>query len=76
MNDSSAAAQKASFPAAILAGGKSARMGRDKSFLPIRGVPVISLVDGVLQEYFSEVFVISNEAARFEPLGLRVVADV
>ena len=76
MNDSSAAAQKASFPAAILAGGKSTRMGRDKSFLPIRGVPVISLVAGVLQEYFSEVFVISNEAARFEPLGLRVVADV
>ena len=76
MSNSPASAPKAPFPAAILAGGKSSRMGRDKSFLPVLGVPIISLVAGTLREYFQEVFVISNEAAPFASLGLRVVADV
>lgn len=67
---------KANFPAAILAGGKSARMGKDKPFLPLREVPMIALVAGVLREYFTDVFVISNERASFASLGLPVFSDV
>ncbi len=76
MSGSPADAPKACFPAAILAGGKSTRMGKEKPFLPIRGASLIALVAGALREYFPEVFVISDETAAFVPLGLRVVPDV
>lgn len=64
------------FPAAILAGGMSRRMGCDKSLMPIDGAPAISRVAASLGEVFSEVFVVANDPAPFDGLGLRVVADI
>ncbi len=68
-------APRADFPAAILAGGKSRRMGRDKSLLSIRGMPAISLVAESLRVVFPDVYVIANEADPFRELGFRVVGD-
>ncbi len=44
--------------AAILAGGKSSRMGQNKAFLPFRGKPLIFHVYEALAAVFDEVFVV------------------
>lgn len=60
--------------AAILAGGKSSRMGRNKAFLPFGGRPLISHVYEALAEVFDEVFVVgSSEAGK--ALGIRSYPD-
>ncbi len=72
----SAPPEKFDFPAAILAGGKSRRMGRDKAFLPMEGGAVVSRVADSLKEIFSDVFVVANDPPPYEALGFRVVADI
>lgn len=62
--------------AAILSGGRSRRMGRDKSFMLLDGAPLISRVEKALAEVFDEVFVISNRTKGYEGLGLKVVKDI
>ncbi len=64
------------YSAAILAGGRSRRMGRDKSILEIGGVPLIRRIADGLEEIFSRVFVVANERERFEQMGLDVVGDI
>ena len=64
------------FSAAILAGGGSRRMGRDKSMLEMGGVPLIRRIADGLEEIFSQVFVVANERERFEQMGLAVVGDI
>lgn len=44
--------------AAILAGGKSSRMGQNKAFLPFRGKPLICRVYQALAGVFDQVFVV------------------
>ena len=40
----------------ILAGGKSRRMGNNKAFLKVGGIPLIERVSGVLSRIFENVF--------------------
>ncbi len=61
--------------AAILAGGQSRRMGRNKSLLPMRGQPMISHIADQLRPHFAELMVGANDAALYGFLGLPVVAD-
>lgn len=65
------------FTVAIMAGGKSSRMGTDKSFVPIQGKPVIehllSRVDGLGQ---AETILVTNRPADYAHLGLPMVGDV
>lgn len=70
------AAGKLPFSAAILAGGESRRMGRDKSLLPIDAVPMIRRVGDVLEKMFPEVLVIAEAGAPYERMGFSVVADI
>ena len=61
--------------AAILAGGKSRRMGRDKAWLDLGdGVPLVRRVADALTRVASEVVIVANDS-RFASLGLPVVAD-
>lgn len=64
------------YSAAILAGGQSRRMGRDKSMLEIGGVPVIKRIADTLGGMFTEIFVVANEKDAFERMGLAVVGDI
>ena len=48
--------------AAILAGGKSSRMGQNKAFLPFRGKPLICWVHQALAGVFDQVFVVGPRA--------------
>lgn len=61
--------------AAIMAGGKSRRMGRDKAWLDLGdGRPIVRRVIDVASEVADEVFLVANDA-HFDSLGLRVVPD-
>lgn len=61
--------------AAILAGGRSRRMGQDKSLLAIGGKPAIAHIAEQLRPLFAELLVSSNDPGRHAFLGLPLVAD-
>lgn len=60
--------------AAIMAGGKSTRMGQDKAWIELDGEPLIKRVADVLAQVADEVIVVANDP-RYASLGLRVVPD-
>ncbi len=62
--------------AAVLAGGQSRRMGRDKAFLTVGGQPLIERTLATLGRRFPEVLVVANEVAKYAHLGRRVAADL
>ncbi|MDA2937453.1 molybdenum cofactor guanylyltransferase [Acidobacteria bacterium AH-259-A15] len=60
---------------AVLAGGQSRRMGRDKATLLFRGRPLIQHVSGLLLAVFSDVVIISGCQRQYEFMALPVLAD-
>lgn len=66
----------AAFVGAVLAGGRSVRMGRDKAFVEIAGEPMVLHVGRALEAAgASEVHVIGGDRPRLAALGLGVVDD-
>ena len=63
-----------SVSAAIMAGGKSTRMGQDKAWIELDGEPLIKRVADVLAQVADEVIIVANDP-RYAALGLRVVPD-
>ena len=64
-----------SVSAAVMAGGRSRRMGRDKAWLDVGdGRPIVQRVIDVLSEVADEVFIVANDD-RYHALGRRVVPD-
>ena len=61
--------------AIVLAGGRSTRMGTDKSMLPIGGRPMIEHICQQLRGTFTRVLVSANDAEKFAFLGLDVIPD-
>ena len=64
--------------AAILAGGRASRLGgRAKALLPLGGVRIVDRLIAALGEAVApgELFIVSNDAAVYESLGVRVVPD-
>jgi molybdenum cofactor guanylyltransferase len=59
----------------IMAGGKSSRMGTDKSLLEVGGTPLIEHIAGQLRPHFAELLVSANDPEKYAFLGLRVVSD-
>lgn len=61
----------------ILAGGKSSRLGRDKSFLLVEEQPLVSRVVQKLSILSDDLVVVTNDPVRYEPLDLpaRLVPD-
>lgn len=64
--------------AAVLAGGASRRMGRDKALLAIGpdGRPVISLVLAAVAGVADDVFVVAPGRGGYRGLGVRVIPDL
>ena len=61
---------------AILAGGLSSRMGREKAFVELDGKPILSHAIGRLAPQVDELVLNANgDPARFAQFGLAVVAD-
>lgn len=61
---------------AILAGGKSKRMGQDKAFLNVGGQPVIERVLERVKPLSDDVFISTNALETYKRFGLRLVPDV
>lgn len=61
---------------AILAGGQSKRMGRDKAFLEVGGQPVIERVLSRVKGLTDDLFISANTPDKYSYLGLPIVADI
>lgn len=62
--------------AAVMAGGKSSRMGTDKSFVPLLGKPLIEHVLERVSGLGNETIVITNSPERYGYLNLPLFGDV
>lgn len=60
---------------AILAGGASRRIGRNKAFLALEGKSLIVRVLERLAEVCAEVLIVANDRSLYAPLGLPVMPD-
>ncbi|MFH2114726.1 MAG: molybdenum cofactor guanylyltransferase [Spirochaetota bacterium] len=61
--------------AVILAGGKSSRMGEDKSLISLGGITILELLARQFQPLVEEILISSNDPASHGFLGLTLVPD-
>ncbi len=63
--------------AVVLAGGGSRRMGTDKAFLKMPGGgTIIETILSKLARLSDEIILVTNRPQRYEPLGVKLVADI
>lgn len=62
--------------AVILVGGKSRRMGADKAFLEIEGIPLFERILNICRETFPRVILVGDHAERFAGYGLPIHPDI
>jgi molybdopterin-guanine dinucleotide biosynthesis protein A len=60
----------------ILSGGKSIRMGEDKAFIQIEGVPIISRIYDLFKELFQEVIIVTNQKEFFRNFDSKICQDL
>jgi molybdopterin-guanine dinucleotide biosynthesis protein A len=61
---------------AVLAGGESRRMGRDKALLEVEGRTLLARAVAVLEAVFEEVVVVAPRGRGYDDLGVEVVPDI
>ena len=62
--------------AIILAGGKSSRMGFDKAFIEIEGVPLIKRQLRLLGRVFKRVIIVTNSPRKYRLRTVKVIQDI
>lgn len=60
----------------ILSGGKSLRMGQDKPFLEIDGIPIIQRIYGSFEKLFREIIIVTNRREAYSFLKAKIVSDL
>ncbi len=59
----------------VLAGGENRRMGTDKAFLKVAGVPLIEHVLRSMKDVFQDIIVVTNAPERYAAYDVQVVSD-
>jgi molybdopterin-guanine dinucleotide biosynthesis protein A len=67
---------KNSISGIILSGGKSVRMGEDKAFIQVDGVPIISRIYDLFKELFQEVIIVTNQREFFRNFDSKICQDL
>jgi molybdopterin-guanine dinucleotide biosynthesis protein A len=67
---------KSSISAAILAGGRSTRLGHNKALLKIKGGTVIERVINAASQFISAVRIITNSPDEYKHLGFDIATDI
>ena len=60
----------------ILAGGKSTRMGENKAFIKVEGIPIIRRIHSTFKSLFREIIVVTNQKELFENLDANIFVDL
>ena len=60
----------------ILSGGKSIRMGEDKAFIEIEGVPIVRRIYNLFKELFQEIIIVTNQKELFSNFDSRIYSDL
>ncbi|MHB9111158.1 MAG: molybdopterin-guanine dinucleotide biosynthesis protein B [Thermoleophilia bacterium] len=74
-NNINNSAGRQDFSVAILAGGESSRMGRNKALEILGGKPVIAHVIDSLRPLTNDMFIVAGDVAAYEGYGLPICAD-
>ncbi len=69
-------ASKTEITGIILCGGKSIRMGENKAFIQIEGVPIINRIYDLFKELFREVIIVTNQKDLFSAFDSRIYSDL
>jgi molybdopterin-guanine dinucleotide biosynthesis protein A len=67
---------KIAVSAAVLVGGQSRRMGKDKAFIEIQGRPMLARVIERLRPLFGEIMIVGSDQAPYAGYGLPVYPDL
>jgi molybdopterin-guanine dinucleotide biosynthesis protein A len=60
----------------ILSGGKSIRMGKNKAFIQVEGVPIIERIHNLFRKLFREVIIVTNEKDLFSNFDAKIFSDL
>jgi molybdopterin-guanine dinucleotide biosynthesis protein A len=60
----------------ILSGGKSTRMGENKAFIEIEGVPIIRRIQSVFERLFDEIIIVTDQKEIFSSLNAKIYEDL
>jgi len=60
----------------ILSGGKSVRMGENKAFIEIDGVPIIHRIVNLFKELFQETIIVTNQKELFSNFNSKIHTDL
>lgn len=60
----------------ILSGGKSIRMGENKAFIEIEGMPIIKRIHSLFERIFEEIIIVTNEEELYRTLNAKICSDL
>ncbi len=60
----------------ILSGGKNLRMGKNKAFIEIGGIPIIQRIYSIFKRIFKEIIIVTNEKELFSHFDAIIHKDI
>jgi len=60
----------------ILSGGKSLRIGENKAFIQVEGIPIIKKIHNLFRELFQEIIIVTNQKELFSDFKSRIFSDL
>lgn len=60
----------------ILSGGKNVRMGKNKAFIEIDGIPIIQRIYSIFKRIFNEIIIVTNDKELFTQFDAIIKKDI